>query len=112
MHFLQHTGVTVQPFITSEPAPFTRSQQIPRRPTYDIGAPTITLSSSAPSISTSTHCDRFEVLVAHPFGDATGESMPKSSESFTIIHQQDGISVSESFAIGRPEPAPSSPIGP
>ena len=113
MHFPQHTGVTVQPFIASKPAPFTRSQQIPSRPTHDIGAPTITLSSSAPSsTSTSTHCNRLGVPVAHPFGDATGEPMPKSSESFTVIHQEDVISVSESFAIERLEPAPSSPLGP
>ena len=38
--------------------------------------------------------------------------MPKSSESFTVNHQEDGISVSESFAVERLEPAPSSPIGP
>lgn len=112
IHYPQHTGVTVQPFIISKPAPFTRSQELPRRPTQDINAPTITLSSSAPSISTSTHCNRSEVLVASPLGDTTGESMDKSSESSTAIPQEDGIGVSESFAIEALEPAPSSPIGP
>jgi hypothetical protein len=106
MHYPQHTGVTVQPFVTSKPAPSTRtrSQEPPKRLTQDIDAPTITFSSSAPSaISTSTDL----------LGDATGESMSKSSESFTVILQEDGISVSESLAIERLETVPSSSsIGP
>lgn len=105
--------MTVQPFITSKPASFTRSQEFPRRLTQDIGAPTITLSSSAPSsISTSTHCNKSEVLVASPLNDTTGESMHKSSESFTAILQEDVNGVSESLAIEALEPTPSSPIGP
>ena len=105
----------MQPFVTSEPAPFTRtrSQEPPKRLTQDIGAPTITISSSAPSaISTSTPRNGFEVLVTCPLGDATGESMSKSSDSFAIIPQQDGISVSESLTIEGLEIAPSSSIGP
>ena len=113
IRYPQHTGVTVQPFITSKPASFTRSQELPRRLTQDIGAPTVAISSSAPSsISTSTHCNKSEVLVASPLGDTTGGSMHKSSESFTAIPQEGGIGVPESFAIEALEPAPSSPIGP
>jgi hypothetical protein len=113
MHHPQHARVAVQPFVTSNPAPFTRSQELPRRLTQDIGAPTITLSSSAPSvISTPTHCNGFEVLVTAPLGDGTGESINKSSECFTVIPQEDRISGSESFAIERLETASSSSIGP
>lgn len=105
----------MQPFVASESAPFnrTRSQEPPSRLTRDIGAPTITRSSSAPSaISTSTHCNGFDVLVTCPLGDATGGPLSKSSESFTVIPQEDGISVSESSAIERLDTAPSSSIGP
>jgi hypothetical protein len=96
--------VTVQLFFSTKAAPLTRSQELPRRLTLDIGAPVITPPSSAPSaISTSPHYDGFKAPVVQLGGD-TGKSFP-------IIPQEDGISISEPFEIERLEAAHES-VGP
>lgn len=105
--------MTVQLFISSEPASLTRSQELPKRLTQDIGAPTITLSSSAPSApSTSTHCNGSEVPVIASLGDGTCEPMYKCFDPVTVVPQEDEINASESFAIETLEAALSSSVGP
>ena len=105
--------MTLQLFVSSKQAPFSRSQEPPRRLTRDLGAPTIALSSSAPAaIPTYTYCDGFEVPVIAPLGGDTGRSMSKSPDPVTGMPQEDAISVSDSFTVERLEAASSSSIGP
>ena len=103
----------MQFFVSAKPAPLIRSQELPRRLAQDIGAPTITLSSSAPSkISTFTRRGGLEVAVTTPLGEDGGGPMSKSPEPFIVVMQEDEICISESLAVESLEAASSSPIGP
>ena len=103
----------MQLFTSAKLAPLTRSQELPRRLTQDIRAPTITLSSSAPSkISTFTRCGGLEVPVFAPLSDDTCGPVSTSPDPFSVTPQEDAISISESFVVERLEAPSSSPTGP